>query len=80
MLRLAASFPDQPHVSLGDAITGIDEHNVGLLNFAGSAGPRAPAASKGNRLTGAFPARRPAVSVPGTPSRLEIPRHADGSG
>jgi hypothetical protein len=31
MLRLAASLADQAHVSLGDAITGIDEHNVGLL-------------------------------------------------
>jgi hypothetical protein len=31
MLRLAASLADQAHVSLGEAITGIDEHNVGLL-------------------------------------------------
>jgi len=31
MLRLAASLADQAHVSLGDAITGIDEHNAGLL-------------------------------------------------
>jgi hypothetical protein len=31
MLRLAASLADQAHVSLGDAITGIDEHNIGLL-------------------------------------------------
>jgi hypothetical protein len=31
MLRLAASLADQAHVSLGDAITGMDEHNVGLL-------------------------------------------------
>jgi hypothetical protein len=31
MLRLAASLADQAHVSLGDAITGIDERNVGLL-------------------------------------------------
>jgi hypothetical protein len=31
MLRLAASLADQAHVSLGDAITGIDEHNVGIL-------------------------------------------------
>jgi hypothetical protein len=31
MLRLAASLADQAHVSLGDAITGIDEHNVDLL-------------------------------------------------
>lgn len=31
MLRLAASLADLAHVSLGDAITGIDEHNVGLL-------------------------------------------------
>jgi len=31
MLRLAASLADRAHVSLGDAITGIDEHNVGLL-------------------------------------------------
>jgi hypothetical protein len=31
MLRLAASLADQAHVSLGDAITGIDEHNVDIL-------------------------------------------------
>ena len=31
MLRLAASLADQATVSLGDAITGIDGHNVGLL-------------------------------------------------
>jgi hypothetical protein len=31
MLRLAASLADQAPVSLGDAITGIDDHNVGLL-------------------------------------------------
>ena len=31
MLRLAASLADQAHVSLGDAITGIDGHNVSLL-------------------------------------------------
>jgi hypothetical protein len=31
MLRLAASLPGQAHVSLGDAITGIDEHYAGLL-------------------------------------------------
>jgi len=31
MLRLAASLADQAHVSLGEAITGIDERNVGLL-------------------------------------------------
>ena len=31
MLRLAASLADQAPVSLGDAITGIDERNVGLL-------------------------------------------------
>jgi C-terminal processing protease CtpA/Prc len=31
MLRLAASLADRAHVSLGDAITGIDGHNVGLL-------------------------------------------------
>jgi hypothetical protein len=31
MLRLAASLADQAHVSLGDAITDIDEHNVDLL-------------------------------------------------
>lgn len=31
MLRLAASLADQALVSLGDAITGIDERNVGLL-------------------------------------------------
>jgi hypothetical protein len=31
MLRLAASLADQALVSLGDAITGIDEHNAGLL-------------------------------------------------
>jgi hypothetical protein len=31
MLRLAASLADQAHVSLGDAITGIDQHNVGIL-------------------------------------------------
>jgi hypothetical protein len=31
MLHLAASIADQAPVSLGDAITGIDERNVGLL-------------------------------------------------
>jgi hypothetical protein len=31
MLRLAASLADQAHVSLGDAITGIDKHNVDIL-------------------------------------------------
>jgi hypothetical protein len=31
MLRLAASLADHAPVSLGDAVTGIDDHNVGLL-------------------------------------------------
>ena len=31
MLRLAASLADQAPVSLGDAITGIDDRNAGLL-------------------------------------------------
>lgn len=31
MLRLAASLADQAHVSLGDAITGIDERNLSIL-------------------------------------------------
>lgn len=31
MLRLAASLADQAPVGLGDAITGIDGRNVGLL-------------------------------------------------
>jgi hypothetical protein len=31
MLRLAASLADQAPVSPGDAITGIDDRNVGLL-------------------------------------------------
>jgi hypothetical protein len=31
MLRLAASLADHATVSLGDAVTGIDERNVGLL-------------------------------------------------
>jgi hypothetical protein len=31
MLRLAASLADQAPVSLGDAVTGIDDANVGLL-------------------------------------------------
>jgi hypothetical protein len=31
MLRLAASLADQAHISLGDAITCIDERKVGLL-------------------------------------------------
>jgi hypothetical protein len=31
MLRLAASLAGQAPVSLGEAITGIDAHNVGLL-------------------------------------------------
>ena len=31
MLRLAASLADRAPVSLGEAITGIDERNVGLL-------------------------------------------------
>jgi hypothetical protein len=31
MLRLAASLADQAPVSLGDAVTGIDERNIGLL-------------------------------------------------
>jgi hypothetical protein len=35
MLRLAASLADHATVSLGEAITGIDERNVGLLITAG---------------------------------------------
>lgn len=31
MLRLAASLADQAPVSLGDAVTGIDDHNLGHL-------------------------------------------------
>jgi hypothetical protein len=31
MLRLAASLADQAPVSLGEAITGIENRNVGLL-------------------------------------------------
>ena len=31
MFRLVASLADQAPVSLGDAITGIDDRNVGLL-------------------------------------------------
>ena len=31
MLRLAASLADQASVNLGEAITGIDDRNVGLL-------------------------------------------------
>lgn len=31
MLRLAASLAYDNPVSLGEAITGIDDHNVGLL-------------------------------------------------
>ena len=31
MLRLAASLADQAPVSLGEAVTGIDGRNVGLL-------------------------------------------------
>ena len=31
MLRLAASLADQASVSLGEAITGIDDRNVDLL-------------------------------------------------
>jgi hypothetical protein len=31
MLRLAASLADQASVSLGEAVTGIDDRNVGLL-------------------------------------------------
>jgi hypothetical protein len=31
MLRLAASLAGQAPVSLGEAITGIDDRNVGLL-------------------------------------------------
>jgi hypothetical protein len=31
MLRLAASLADQAPVSLGEAITGIDDCNLGLL-------------------------------------------------
>jgi hypothetical protein len=31
MLRLAASLADRASVSLGEAITGIDDRNVGLL-------------------------------------------------
>jgi hypothetical protein len=34
-LRLAASLADQAPVSLGEAITGIDNRNVGLLVKAG---------------------------------------------
>jgi hypothetical protein len=31
MLQLAASLADQAPVSLGDAVTGIDDRNVSLL-------------------------------------------------
>ena len=31
MLRLAASLADRAHVSLGDAVTGIDERNLSIL-------------------------------------------------
>jgi hypothetical protein len=31
MLHLAASLADRAPVSLGEAVTGIDERNVGLL-------------------------------------------------
>ena len=31
MLRLAASLADQAPASLGEAVTGIDDRNVGLL-------------------------------------------------
>jgi hypothetical protein len=31
MLRLAASLADQAHVSLGDAVTGLDERNLSIL-------------------------------------------------
>lgn len=34
MLRLAASLADRASVSLGEAITGIDDRNVGLLVMA----------------------------------------------
>jgi hypothetical protein len=34
MLRLAASLASQATVVLGDAVTGIDEHNVGILRKA----------------------------------------------
>ncbi|MGH3191387.1 MAG: hypothetical protein ACRDPY_18425 [Streptosporangiaceae bacterium] len=34
MLRLAASLAGQAHVSLGDAITGIDERNLSILASA----------------------------------------------
>ncbi len=44
MLRLAASLADHAPVSLGEAITGIDGHNIGLLLTAAShaAGRRGP--------------------------------------
>jgi hypothetical protein len=34
MLHLAASLADQAPVSLGEAVTGIDDHNVDLLLMA----------------------------------------------
>ena len=34
MLRLAASLADRAAVSLGEAVTGIDDHNVDLLLMA----------------------------------------------
>ncbi len=34
MLRLAASLADRAPVSLGEAVTGIDDRNVGLLVMA----------------------------------------------
>jgi hypothetical protein len=53
MLRLAASLADQAHVSLGDAITGIDEHNVGPPDQVGSARLRAtPVLARSRTLHG----------------------------
>jgi len=48
MLRLAASLADKALVSLGDAITGIDERNVG--SFRASA--LMPQVSHGNPCAG----------------------------
>jgi len=60
MLRLAASLADDIPVSLGDAITGIDEHNVAIL---ANAVLHASGRRQFPRLPSAVPRRtRPAAS------------------
>ena len=60
VLRLVASLADQAPVSLGEAITGIDARNVGLLVMA-------VLHASARRQFGWRPPRLPSPDVPGRP-------------